>query len=449
MSARGWRILAALFLAGYFFWFAGGGLRSGFTLDELMNLWRAWNRSWDDLLLDHLLFFRFTPTYRPLGAVFYKAFFGWFGLSPFPYRLFCFALLLANMFLTYRLGLRLSGSRTAGALAALVHGYHARAAWMYYSSALCYDQLCFGFYYSTLLYYLRVRERLGWRQLAVLSGLYVAALNSKEMAVTLPVVIGLYELVMHPRALARKAWLPGMGATIAAAFIWGRVLSPQGLAATDLYQPSLSAATALGGYQFYIGEFFFLGGRLNAWITVLLLAVWLAAAWRWPYLRFCWALFLVGMLPLVFIHVRGLDAAYIPLTGLAISMAAWLAQPVRKLPALKQAGWFLAVAILWGGWQWAHLPVEEEMRTEGRQVQDFLDQLRSRHPPLRPGSRILWRNDPFGDNWSAVFLTQLAYQDRSLVIERFSQLNPKPDPAAMRQYDYVWSVESGRLVDAR
>src|SRR6185436_6356459 len=95
---------------------------------------------------------------------------------------------------------RLSRSREAGAIACLLGAYHAHLNDLYYNSGTIYDLLCFTFFYLTLIYYFRIRDTgsyPGLGQLVTLLALYMAALDSKEMAVTLPVMVAVYELLFH------------------------------------------------------------------------------------------------------------------------------------------------------------------------------------------------------------------------------------------------------------
>ena len=96
-SFRTWAIAALIFI--YFLSFAGPGLGAGFMHDDLMNLCRAWYPPVSRHLLDTVLFFRFSDSYRPLGSLFYITLFDLFGFNPLPYRIACYALMLLNLWL--------------------------------------------------------------------------------------------------------------------------------------------------------------------------------------------------------------------------------------------------------------------------------------------------------------------------------------------------------------
>jgi hypothetical protein len=157
--------------------------------------------------------------------------------------------------------------------------------------------------------------------------LFAGALNSKEMAVTLPAVILFYELLYHPPISfwEAPAWLWQNGRTaivagvMALAFIWGRVLAPEGVAAQGGYAMSVSVREYLRHVRHFLAELLLRpgAGGGEALFALLLLALLAAAVLvRSRILVLGWLLFTVGILPVAFIPNRGLDAIIIPLTGL-------------------------------------------------------------------------------------------------------------------------------------
>ena len=103
----------------------------------------------------NLLFF--SPSYRPLGGLFYRFTFSIFGFNPLPFRMLCFAILIANLYLLYLFLRRLTDSYEIAALAALIACYQARFVDLYYSTGTIYDLLCFFFLFLAFYYYSRVR----------------------------------------------------------------------------------------------------------------------------------------------------------------------------------------------------------------------------------------------------------------------------------------------------
>ena len=69
---------------------------------------------------------------------------------------------------------------------------------MVFVGAFIYDVLCGFFYLAALTYYVHIRKKdiiFAPLQLLIFLVLYVLALNSKEMAVTLPVIVLIYEFL--------------------------------------------------------------------------------------------------------------------------------------------------------------------------------------------------------------------------------------------------------------
>ena len=326
-------LLPALFIALYFFHFAGLGLRADFTHDDLMNMNWSLARSYPDNLKDLVLIWRPTPTYRPVGALVYKVSLDLAGLNLFPLRVFCYILMSLNIFLLYAVARRLSGSREIAVLAALLHAYHRGFIGLYFNSGTLYDILCFFFTFAALLFYFRARQASRPLSPASLCGfcfLCLLALNSKEMALAVPFFVGFYELLYHPPAgLSAKqvsAWLrhaapgPLVSALIAAVYYFGRITGPGGVANSGAYNFHVSLAEYFKQSGHYLGDLFYRFGWFTAPKTAvfLLSLLGLAGLFRSRLLGFSAAFFAAGILPLAFIPPRSLNAAYIPLAGLAV-----------------------------------------------------------------------------------------------------------------------------------
>jgi len=314
-------LLAALFIIAYFLYFAYWGLFADFSHDDLMNMWRSLERPYPALVADNLLFWRFSPTYRPFGALVYKVSLDLFGLNLFPLRVFCYLVLALNIFLVYALARRLTGSREVGALAALLHAFHSNFGALYLNNGTLYDIFCFTFTFLGLLLYVRVRQQGKWLnapQIALFSFLLILALNSKEMALATPLVLGAYELICHgPRLKPSSIATLLLSAGIAAAYYFGRVTGPEGLGQNSGYKTSISLAAYLQQTGHYLDELFYRTGWFTAGKTVGFLLVLLAVAWllRSRALAFSASIFALGILPMAFIEPRSLSAVYIPLVS--------------------------------------------------------------------------------------------------------------------------------------
>src|SRR5579871_1942045 len=153
---RSLALLGATFIAAYFFSLTHDALHAFFALDDSGNLYRAWYYPLPELFRANLLFFLTSPFNRPMGSAWYRAIFSLAGYNPLPFHIANLAVLTANLWLTYAVSRRLSGSREVGALAALLIAYHPRFAYLYFDTAYIYDVLCYFFYFAALVLYMRI-----------------------------------------------------------------------------------------------------------------------------------------------------------------------------------------------------------------------------------------------------------------------------------------------------
>ena len=476
-------ILGALSIAAYFFWLTGGGIHTQFSHDDLMNTYRGWLDPLPRILKENVCFFLYPTAYRPLGNLFYHVFFNAFGFNPLPYRLFLLAFLLANIWLVYAVVRRLSGSREIAALTALLHGYHMGFTPLYRNTGTCFDIFCFFFYFCAFLQYIRIRQQgrllRPLEQLGIL-GLLVCALNSKEIAVTLPVMIGLYEMVYHPpreykpRAivswLVRECRVMWWGALFDLAFIGIKVYGTGGTASVGAYTPVISLATYLHGLRHDLDEVFITWGTnvLREPNLVILLLLLFLFAWRSRLIHFRFSLlfWLIGVLPVAFIPPRGDYAVYIPLAGFDICVATLCVQarerlcrllkrplltPGSDLPELRQILTFALLLLILAYFytvKGARFSTWQDVQNQ--QITEVIRQLQVQVQTPKTGAHILFLKDPFekafGAEWATVFLTRLLYRDNSINADRFWLMPRKPDTEAMKKYDYVFTVEQGTVV---
>ena len=187
-------------LIAYFLHFAFPARHGGFREDEMMNLWMYWYPGALQSVLGLAKFW--TSYYRPGGALYYLPLYHFFGLNPFPYRIVQISILALSIPIAYYLARLLASSRVIAFLAVLAFCYHPYVANLVFVGAFIYDVLCGFFYLAALTYYVHLRKQdicLRPVQLLIFLFLYVLALDSKEMAVTLPVIVLIYEFLKSPR----------------------------------------------------------------------------------------------------------------------------------------------------------------------------------------------------------------------------------------------------------
>ena len=437
-----------------------------------MNMYRAWAEPLPRLAADNFCFFLFPSSYRPFGGLFYHIFFNAFGFNPVPFRLCMLLFLLANIYLTYAFVRFLTASGETAAVAALLHCYHVHFMPLYRDTGTCYDIFCFFFYITAFLYYIRIRQQHRLlrpvEQLGFLS-LLICALNAKEIAVTLPVLIGVYEALYYPPPSRRPrqliSWLAGngrlmcWGLVINLAFVWGKVYGANGIGRPSGYVTVVSPTSYIHSLQHDLNEVFFTYGTsvLRDRNLVLFLLVVLSVAWclKSASFRFSVLFWLIGVLPVAFIRPRGIYAIYIPLVGLAMCLAIVLVKGrdlfssriFRIPPALAFLLLIFAMASLFYS-QGADKSTVTDI--QAGQINSVIIQLRTALPEPRRGARMLFLTDPFdrvpNGGWAIVFVTHLLYRDNTIELDRLASMPLKPDAAGMRRYDYIFTVDRERLV---
>lgn len=453
----------------YFVRFVGPGIHGGFNNDDPMNIHSFWIRGPGQLIRNLVLFF--TTYGRPMGGVYFSLLYRFFGLDPFPYHVVLTVLLLINTWLAYRFGRLITGSQLAGGLVSLVVAYHAGMLHLVYLPAFVYDVLCFTFYFCALTYYVSIRGRgirLTKKQAAVFLLLFVGALDSKEMAVTLPVVVLLYEAIWHAPArmsvTSVRKWLetealPGLVAGLMTlVYVLGKTLGPDSLTRMEAYRPVFSWSRYWESTTRFVNTIFYQpieGGFFTPVRVALLATVLLYVAWRWQqrHLLLMWFFLWIAPLPITFIPGRGGACLYIPLMGWAVIAASVflsLAKAAAKSPLLR---WMpnraalgvvvlLGIAMFWANTERRGGSVPPGIRKPAQLTWSAAEQVRAVQPTVKPGSRIYLVHGPFRD-WDMKFIMELVYHDRSVNVWLGEQAPLRP--AEINRMDYVFTFEDGKL----
>jgi hypothetical protein len=373
-------VLCVVILVAYFLHFAFPALGGGFVEDEIVQIWTHWSPGASTSLWANICFWKGMG--RPGGAVYYLLLYHFFGLNPEPYRIAQISILAALIPITYYLARLLTSSRSIAFLAVLAFCYHGQLANLVFSGAFSYDVGCSFFYFAALTYYIHVREKgllLRPMQWVGFLALYVCALNVKEMGVTLPVIVLIYELLKYPGAVeppkfsrwVLRAASPALVAgVITAIYCYNKIYGSgyvgnfsaqvvdyrtkatgldRGIAALlEFYTPRYSWQRFIESNARYVSELFYLVPK-HALSGEMLLAIW-ALLFVYAFLRRDCVLKLMAFwvvitpLPLAFIFPRGGGRLDIPLFGWAMIFAklAWDAITVIcRCPALlrRNLGW--------------------------------------------------------------------------------------------------------------
>jgi len=463
-SPRSHFIVVALLTGGFSLWWTRFSLGTRLGNDDVMNLNYAWGPPLYRLIA--ALFLPFTPFYRPSGAALYRLIFDLFGLNFLPFRIAVQVMLLVNLYLIWRLAKILSGSTEIGAVAALLYSFHGRLTGIYLNNGTIYDVLCATLTLAALLYYVSIREsgrRLRGQQWVWLYLLFTFALNAKEMAAVIPVLLFLYEAFYHGRSMRPLAPIVLTAATLIAA---GVKTGPRALfhgnpayAATFTLDQFFEHSRRLMTHLVYgTNDGLTIQQMIAIWIAVLAIA---AVSGR-KFLWFAASFALLAPLPVIFIPYRGFFVMYLPLAGWVMFVAGvlvggrnWLWTRVWKRPPLpsnpfepERVFLFLAVAFLMV-WIPAHDEGSELNYRDPSQIyirrtkKDIL----ALNEPLPKHAKVLILHDRYpADSYAPIQTWRLVYRDRDLWLDRPTMMKHPPNAA---EYDRVFDYVGDRLVVVR
>ena len=435
----------------YFFCFAGRGLQADFSHDDLMNLYKSWYPPIIRHISEIITFFTVSESFRPMGSLFYRLLFEIYGMDALPFRMACYGLLLLNLWLAYCVVRRLANSREVAVMAILLFSYHRGFSTLYVNTGMCFDLLCFCFYMAAFLYYLRHRHA-NWIQTFIWSILYVLCLNSKELGVTLPAAICIYELLRR-KPSRWKNWALGdsriaiAGIAITLLFIFGRVYGGGGLSSLGGYQPVYQAGVYLARAHHFMAEALY----NPQWLTPVAAALSFAALasiaiWsRWLPLRFAVAWMPVAILPVAFIPERGFESVTTAALGLAMAVALIVTETTRRIIRFKEreAAQFAAAFLLMVSINGKLGQIDYDAHfQEGRLIRSVYEQIRAMQPAVPPDSNILFLKDPFPEmTWGTSFIVALHTKDLSVHVYRLDRLPKEIRP----DFNIVFSYEKQKL----
>jgi len=383
------------------------------------------------------------------------------------FELPCF--LCLNIALIYWLAKLVTNSTEMAVIAALLGAYHNRLIDIYIFGGMIYDVLCFTFYVSALCVYIRARSggaALRWRAFVAFIALNILALNSKEMAATLPVVLLAYELLYQRTYLLRK---PGAIQKLAPALVSltmtiGATVIRTG--AGTVFSGNAAYAIHPSVRQFFLttrqmlDDLFLLhAGTISTTKAVLIfVAIWgIATCVRSRPLMFAAFFITVAPLPVNFIEPRGFFPMYLTLAGwamyFAILMVAsrnWLLEKVWRRPMLP-AGWqpervALFVCVLWALFDihardQARSFVDADRLTAP--IRSLAGSLTRIHAPMPKGGSVLFLSYAIEDRWQPVFIVRLFYRDPTIRVDRAWQ------DSLTGRYDLILALCDQGYCDAR
>ena len=495
-------------LIGYFLHFAVPSLRGGFSPDEMINMYFYWHPGILRCLWANVCFW--TNFHRPAGALYYLPLYHFFFLNPEPYRIVQVGIVATSIPIVYWLSRLLATSRSVAFLGTLAVSYHANLANLVFRGSFIYDVLCGLFYFAALAYYIHIRDKERYLrpiQVAVFLLLYICALNSKEMAVTLPLMALTYEVLKCPRLgdlkpFVRRNWRAAVPSLVAgvltAVYIYGKTHGSNSLVQHDVYRPRYSWHNFLTSDASFISE---LSYRHHAISPAALLLLW-AAVFVYAFMRRDRGLGLMAFwvvlvpLPIAFIHpIRGGGCLYLLLFGWATIFAklasdvilliakcstllgqgvgvgatagavigaaathrargaaigAAIGACAGKLPPRMFRAF--AITLLISGiaivtqWENQHLGRIPGIFRSGQRTLHAIESFRSLDLHPASGSNILLKSVlPFKNEWIPLFIASLVWNDHSLQIWLDGKNELSPQQVANMNYVISFTESEARL----
>jgi hypothetical protein len=418
-------------------------------------------------------------------------------LNPFPYRIVQITILALSIPIAYYLARLLASSRSVAFLAVLAFCYHPYVANLVFVGAFIYDVLCGLFYFAALTYYICIREKGAYLrplQLVLFLVLYICSINSKEMAVSLPVIVLIYELLKSPRWASWSAFFswtwhsagPSLiAAAITAIYAYTKICGLGSITRSNPYRPIYSWHNFITSNAKFVGELFYAPQGITPTALVLLwVAVFIYAFLRRDCMLRLMAFWVVIVpLPIAFLlPIRSGACLYLLLFGWAMIFARVACDLIgfvanafvspsqktgrRQTPpdesvsmgsantAGSAPGWITKVAMvsllavslaIFTHWENQRLRTVPNLLSVGQKVSHVLAALDSLNLQPAPHSTVLLKPDEqlFQNQWQPLFLASLVWNDHSLQIwiDNLSKIAPEQ----LAKADYVISLTEVKM----
>jgi len=334
--------------------------------------------------------------FRPLGQLFYLTDWWIWGIDSFGYHLTNVVFHALNCILVYALARRVSANQRIGLVAAIlfaVMAVHSEAvAWV----GARYDVICAFFFLASVLFFVLFRQ-CGTRRFYLVSlVMFLLALVSKEIAVTLPVVLLAYDLIFNfvawnrvPLLLKRHVpyWVALASVFAIRILVFGRIGYGTILDwAAFSYWGDKAIARLLNPLVIDNVE------NLR-WLLLIgiLVVLWIYRSRRALIFGALW-------IPLVYIATFNSGASersfYIPSFGLALALSSIVAQPLPRWQTLSRVVGIAAVTMLVVANSFGLYAHNQQFQFAGEVAKAIPDQVKASHPDLPNDARLVFTGVP-------------------------------------------------------
>ncbi|MCL5742639.1 MAG: hypothetical protein M1541_01740 [Acidobacteria bacterium] len=435
-NALVWLIASVVFC--HFLVLSEKALSEEFNPDDTTNMYLSWIKT-DAHLIYTSTIGLWEGEVRPVGLLFYRMVHKGFGFNTLPFRVACFAFLLANLALQFKVHLRVFPKVEFAVLALLVVCFHGALWSIYASTGTIFDILCQFFLLLALNSYICYLER----RCAWLLGLTylwsILAIQSKEMGYAVPVLLLCYDACYTIPAWRRPYWpsirhaLFRVAPVVGAAFvgIGGMLLGSTVIFRSAGYTPHLTWTTYVETNAAHLTMLCYREWTVTPATGLLILGgtLLLAAVLRSRAAVFGWLFYNAALLPISFVDARSDGyVLYTAYTGCAIYVAGVVEACAERMalrsPVSVRRRMTVAAALLF-----AALVVQVQKvqaagcirRGFGPGGQSLVGDLAAtaRSPGAAGKKRVILVDDPFGgDYWQPLFILRLSRNDITLGLAR-------------------------------
>jgi hypothetical protein len=382
------------------------------------------------LLLGNVFFWN--TTYRPLAGVLYWTLFHFFGTDPLPYYVTGFIIRLANLGLLFFLLTRITNSPYLAAVTTALSAIHWETSDAIYNFGAVFELLAFCFFLISFHLYLSFVENGRNRKHFYIGSLlaYILALNSKEIAITLPAVIFIYECIYNlPEGnfSKRLRWLLPFVA-IGIIYASGKLFGQNTYLEIDAFKYAFDAEV-LKNLEKYIEKLFYNWVDLNL-VTILLFAFGSLAVAIWirsKAMLFGWFYFFITLIPIIGLRRFWGLYLYIPIAGITlygvalfVEIANRLIKKTIPLEAVNAALVLFFCLLLVIQYPRFVSATEKYFIAPGNVKRNFQRQLLAAYPSVPHDTVFGFTNAPL-DGYNLHFIVWLSYNDPSLQIFRLPQ----------------------------
>lgn len=415
-----------------------------FGLDDFNNLYWAEKQSFVQMI-GHVAN-PLSTFFRPTGMLCYWVLGRLFDLDPLPYHAFAWSIHAVNTALVYLILKRITKARAGSAVGAMLFSSQAVFADIYWNFGTIFELTSALLFFAGILFWMKDQRSLVRVVIAVF--LLLLALKAKEMAITLPVIWLMCDLLLRSkREWKRLAWI-ALPAGIGSWYGAMRLAEMRGTTPDHPYYMQINSLTLGRGFGAYFNILFNLDLRWQLWSIGFVGLVLIFLILKNRQALFFQLYVFVTFLPLVFlVNHREPFYWYIPFFGLC-GLAGLLVQVVVKTVELKVQGRpavaLASAAFVLLSWGTYHLqkkgsaPRREWQQEIAGEYRDLVAGLQAMAPPA-PNETIFFDSMPrYFDSGTLLYAMQLALHRTDLNAKVVSQF-----PAEAR---YRLRFENSRLI---